>query len=188
MVIVDTCSLVYLSKFYLPFDEDDKLKAFFEKKFRCGELLMLDVILNECKQQSKGIVVRSMPFWESEKSLIVKTNDLMAPAPQKFSNQLDNNLCIPLVRKHFTDEEYSLQKQLFLESGDGKIILLALNKINESRLLDEVVVLTDESKISNDGKVFKKLPSICEFLQIKTITLVDYLKENNIEVDWIVPE
>lgn len=188
MVIVDTCSLVYLSRFYLPFDEDDKLKNFFEQKFRCGELQMLDVILNECKQQSKGLVVRSMPFWESEKALIVKTNDLMAPAPRKFSNQLDNNLCVPIARKQLSDEAYSLQKQLFLESGDGKIILLALNKIHDAGLLDEVVVLTDESKISNDGKLFKKLPAICEFLQIKTITLIDYLKENNIEVDWVVPE
>lgn len=189
MVIVDTCSLVYLSRFYLPFDEEGKLRDFLKKQFQDGELIMLDVILNECRQLSKGLVVKSLPFLESDKSLIIKTSELMAPAPRKFSNELDCNLCVPLERKRLKDEEYAMQKQLFLESGDGKIIVFALNKKHDAGLLDNaIVVLTDESKFSNDGKLFKKLPAICEFLQIKTITLVDYLQANNIDIDFVVPE
>lgn len=91
MVIVDTCSLVYLSRFYLPFDEDGQLKRFFENQFRNRNLVMLDVVLDECKHQSKGLVVNSLPFLESLKSLIIKTTELTAFAPKKFSNLLDNN-------------------------------------------------------------------------------------------------
>ncbi len=189
MVIVDTCSLVYLSRFYLPFDEGDQLKRFFENQFRNRKLVMLDVVLDECKHQSQGLVINSMPFLRSEKSLIIKTTELTAPAPQKFSNLLDNNFCNSLERKRLSDKLYEVQKQVFLDSGDGKIIIFALNKKYDQGLLDDkIVVLTDESKISNDGKLFKKLPAICQFLQINTITLVDYLKENNINIDWIVPE
>ncbi len=188
MVIVDTCSLINLSRYYLPFDEEGKLNKFFEKKFRNREIVMLDIILNECKQVSKGLVVQSMPFWESDEKLIVKTNDLTVPTPRKFSNQLDNNFCYQIARNQLSNEAYATQRQSFLDSGDGKIILYALNKSSESHLFEKIVVLTDESNIPNDGKLFKKLPAICEFLEIQTMTLVDYLKKHNIEVDWNVPE
>lgn len=189
MVIVDTCSLVYLSRFYLPFDKDGKLIRFLENQFRQGNLVMLDAIFDECKYQSQGFVVKSLPFLQTDKSLIVKTIDLTAPAPQKFSNQLDNNFCVAIAKRNMSPESYALQKQMFLESGDGKIIVFALNKIHEAGFLNnDIFVLTDESKMSNDGKLFKKLPVICKDLDIKTITLVDYLKENNISIDWSVPE
>lgn len=187
MVIADTCSLVYLSKYYLPFDKDDKLRNFFEKKFCSGELILLDAILTECTHQSQGLVVKSMPFLESDKISAVKTTDMLAPAPQRFSNQLDNNLCVTKAKTLLTKEAYALQKQLYLESGDGRIIVFALNKIKENELFDEIIVLTDETKISNDGKLFKKLPIVCELLNIRTITLVDYLKDNHIDVDWKLP-
>jgi hypothetical protein len=180
---------VYLSRFYLPFDSDCKLKGFLEKQFRNRVLVMLDVIFQECKLQSNGLVVKSLPFLESEKSIIVKTTELMVPAPKRFSNLLDNNFCVTLARKRLTNEQFTMHKQQFLESGDGKIIVFSLNKMHDPDLLDnEIIVLTDESSTPNDGKLFKKLPTICEFLHIKTITLVEYLKVNNIDIDWVVPE
>ncbi len=189
MIIVDTCSLVYLSRYYLPFDKGDMLLRFINQEFQKKNLVMLDEILNECRQQSKGLVTKSLPFLMKDKSLILNTSNILPSSPRKFSNLLDNNFCIPIQKRKLSAEEYLEQKQVFLKSGDGKILVYIFNqKDNDLFSADEVIVMTDESRISNDGKVFKKLPVLCDFLDIKTLTLVDYLKMNNIEIDWIVPE
>lgn len=46
-----------------------------------------------------------------------------------------------------------------------------------------ISVLTEETKSQNDGKLFQKLPSICDFLKINTITLTEYLKAHGIKIE-----
>ena len=44
-------------------------------------------------------------------------------------------------------------------------------------------IFTEETRNTNDGKLFKKLPLICDHLEIKVLTLPDYLKENGFRVE-----
>ena len=83
-----------------------------------------------------------------------------------------------------TDEEYISQKNEFLQSGDGKIIVFSqIFKKEQALLFNDFFVLTEESRTTNDGKLFKKLPLICDELDIKTLTLPDYLKANGFNIN-----
>jgi hypothetical protein len=186
VVIVDTCSLLALSKFYLPFDDEQVLYDFVETQYNARKFIIIDAIHTESRQTAKGIIIETLPFLENNKTNIAKTNNTFAPSPKRFSNQLDNNLCVPLAKKLLTETEYIAAKQDFLQTGDARLIIYALNyqKECENNLFEEFFVLTEESRIQNDGKLFKKLPLICEFLNIKTMTLPDYLKKNGIKAKW----
>ena len=74
-------------------------------------------------------------------------------------------------------------KDEFVKSGDGRIIVYCYSLKNKSELFTELSVLTEETRNTNDGKLFKKLPLICDHLGIKVQTLPDYLKANGFRVE-----
>ncbi|MEA1786004.1 DUF4411 family protein [Arenibacter sp. GZD96] len=51
---------------------------------------------------------------------------------------------------------------------------------------ERVVLVTEETEISNDNKLFKKIPAICKELQIETMTLPELIaKYDGIEIDFL---
>jgi len=186
VVAVDTCSLLALSKYYLSFDDGRVLYSFIKSKYERHELIIIDAILIESRQTAKGQIIESLSFLNENTNNIAKTENLFAPSPKRFSNQLDNNLCVPLQKKRLTDIEYSAGKQDFLSTGDARLIIYALNyqKENQGSLFEDFFVLTEETRVQNDGKLFKKLPLICDFLNIRTITMPEYLKQNRVAIEW----
>ena len=93
---------------------------------------------------------------------------------KKFDNMLNNNFSVPALVKSIDPESYSVMKQQFLNSGDGKLILTMVNRLHDDKDADACVV-TEESRFGNDGKIFKKIPVLCDIVNAKCITLVDYL-------------
>lgn len=180
--IIDTSSLVAIASYYLPIKDEVKLLRFIESKFRSGELVMLSSIHLEASRTQKGIAIELMDFL-NDNDLRLNDSDLMPPAPRKFSNQLDNNLCVPLQKKKLSSEAYSLQKAQYMSTGDAKMLLYALNNMDK-----EPVIITEETMLSNDGKLFKKLPAICEILEIKHMTIAEWLVANGISLDWTHPD
>lgn len=178
--IIDTSSLVAIARYYLSIKDETKLLHFIETKFRSKELVLLSSIHEEASRTQKGISLKLMKFL-GEKSLRIDDSDLIPPAPRKFSNQLDNNLCIPLLKKELTEEEYLQQKAMFMQSGDAKMILYALNNKNL-----EPIIITEETTYSNDGKLFKKLPAICDFLEIGHTSVTEWLTSNGVQLNWTV--
>lgn len=68
-------------------------------------------------------------------------------------------------------------KNLYLDSADAKLILLALNMIKPDLLIKEkIIIVTEETEMGNDNKIFKKIPAICKILNIDTLTLPSLLK------------
>ena len=61
-VVIDTSSLISLVRYYLPFDNDNKLFDFFKKQIEDYEILIIDEVLKECKYTSKKIVVNKLPY------------------------------------------------------------------------------------------------------------------------------
>lgn len=180
-IVIDTCSLVSLAKNYLPLDKNGSLMNFIHEKFETKEWIMLDAIQRESQYTSQGIVMKAMSFLK-DSAYMTKTNEMFPPSTRKLDNMLEHNFSIPVLKRELSDEEYIVQKDIFLKSGDGKILVYCLNMKSDASLFSELCVLTEESRIPNDGKLFKKLPLICEHLGIKVITLPDYLKVNGFEV------
>lgn len=179
--IIDTSSLLAIARYYLSIKDGNKLLFFLENKFRSHKLILLNTIHKESKYMQNGLILTTMPFLNN-KDLIFNDENIIAPAPQKFSNQIDNNFCIRLKRKLLTDEEYALQKDIYMSSGDAKLLLYALNNISL-----EPIIITEETKISNDGKLFKKIPAICEFLNLKHQNITEWLSTNGVELTWNHP-
>lgn len=62
--------------------------------------------------------------------------------------------------------------------------MLVVKALNERNIYgwSNVQILTEESRLNNDGKLFKKIPSICEQLGITTISTVEYFRQCSAEI------
>ncbi|MBN1925894.1 MAG: DUF4411 family protein [Prolixibacteraceae bacterium] len=190
-VVIYTNSLLSLVRYYLPFDKNNVLFDLIKTKIQSGEIIIIDKVLEECTYNSKGIVLKKLDYL-TDKSFLKKykipynTGGLIAPSPAKFLRQIDNQFVNTIVIKQrkLTDVEYENQKNHFLENADMKLIILCLNLKRES-IFSEVVLVTEETEVSNDNKLFKKIPAICKELSIKTLTLPELIEKfDNILVEF----
>lgn len=188
-VVIDSSSLISLCRYYLPFDRNQKLYDFIRSKIELGEIVIIDRVLEQCSYISKGFVLESLDFLGNKDFLKLnkvpkKTNDLIAPAPQKFLRQLDNQFVnrVILRKRKLSKAEYEIQKESFLNDADMKQIILCLIYMQEG---EETILITEETETSNDNKLFKKIPAICKELNIETLTLPEMLSRyQEIELDF----
>lgn len=182
IAVIDTSSLLSLVRYYLPFDSNGILKEYIKSKIKSGEWIIIDKVYNECRYIAKGIVLETFNYL-SEKSFQTNfkvpyiTSDVLAPAPVKFMNQLENQFVNKVIQKakKLSDIELENQKQEFLESADMKQVILCLNLQKTNRT---TVLVTEETEASNDNKLFKKIPTICKLLKIETTNLPSLLKDS----------
>jgi hypothetical protein len=177
----DTSSLVALARYYHPFDKDGRLFEFVRSKFQGKEIIVLDAILNEAKFTSKGIALKAYPFIEEQKDLIIDTKELMPYSTKKFGNMVDKNFAVAALLNN-GKVNYSIMKQVFLNSGDGKLILTMYNRLHDDKEA-KICIVTEESKTGNDGKIFKKIPALCEFIGARCISLVDFFSTTSFHVE-----
>lgn len=188
-VVIDTSSLLSLVRYYLPFDKRGVLFEFFKKKIETGEIIVIDQVLQECTYNSKGIVLATLKYlgdkcFQKANRVPYKTEDLLAPAPSKFLRQVDGQFVNTVVRRqqNITETEFENQKDLFLKGADMRQVILCLN-IQKGG--ERVVLVTEETEVSNDNKLFRKLPAICRELEIETMTLPELLaKYEGIDLDF----
>ena len=172
--VIDTSSLLFFVRAYLPFEKEGKLKKLLEKKFNSGELIVLDKVYEESGRVAKGIVTKELDFLDNKKKL-VKT-DLILPE-QKFFNILENQLCYGAQKNKLISTEFEVKKKEFLESADAKLILFCENDKNPLEL-DKPILVTEETRSEKDNKLFKKLPDICTILNIKHCNLPTLLRDH----------
>lgn len=177
-MIIDTCSLVSLAKQYLPLDNVNCIEPFVTTEIKEGRLIILDSIQEECKYVSGGIVMEKFPVLK-DNSFVINTEKIVPRSPRTFFNKLDNNYCVSLIKKTLTTDQYERQKIDFLSTGDGRMILYINNMVQEK----SITVITEESRSQNDAKLFKKLPLILDQMDVKAITVSDYLKINGYYID-----
>lgn len=190
-VIIDTNSLLSLVRYYLPFDKSSVLYNFIKYKIEQGEIIIIDKVLEQCSYNSKGLVIQKLSYLEDKlflksAKLPFKTDSLIAPSPAKFLRQIDNQFVnsIVLKQRKLTDVEYENQKNHFLEDADMKLILLCLNLMRDN-IDNEIILVTEETESSNDNKLFKKIPTICKELNIKTMSIPELLeKYDGIDVEF----
>ncbi len=177
--IVDTSSLVRMAQYYHPFDSSKVIDNFLRTEMQNGSIIVLDKVYEEIKYTSHGIAFNSFSCLK-DKKLIRATSGLMPTS--KFYNMLDNNFVDRSIKKlklENDENKYQNERQVYLEGADCKMIVYAMNENNE---IDPIQILTEESSTQNDGKLFKKIPIICQQINIPTINLVEYLKQHNDEL------
>lgn len=190
VALIDTCSLRRLVEYYLPFDKDDTLVDFLTHQYQKKELVVIDAVYNECKGQKSGAIVSSLPFLSSKTS--ISTLDM--PINKRVNNIIDHQFCIqPACRKLSEDEitrnqKYAVLKEQFMNTADFRLMLFAKRHISFNGFFNDIEVVTDETRHANDGKIFKKLPACCDIVGIISKNIVEYLKENGVDINWIISE
>lgn len=171
IVVIDTNSLLALVRYYLPFDKDNILFDSIKKKVYAGEIITLDKVVEESKYVAKGVILKRLEFLKDKKHQF-KTTDLL-PTP-KFFSQLENQFINATGRKNLTEVEFENRKNAFLNSADAKLILYAIkNKMEDFG--NGVTIVSEETSTNNDNKSFKKIPAICNILEIDIITLPELI-------------
>ena len=90
---------------------------------------------------------------------------------------MENRLCYVARKNTLNEFEFENRKQAFLEDADAKLLLFCLS--NKGGLnLDKFILVTEETRADNDGKLFKKLPELCELLNIEHCNLPSLLIEH----------
>jgi len=188
-VVIDTSSLLSLVRYYLPFDKQKILFEIVKTKIANGDILVIDKIIDECEYTTKGIVLETLSFLKEKdfnktNKLPFNTEFILPPSPAKFYRMVDNNFVVAVQRKRLNDIQYDSLKNDFMNSADMKMILTCLNLKSENPV-EEIYLVTEETEVSNDNKVFQKIPTICSQLDIPTINiqqLIDKFEGIKIEI------
>lgn len=171
--LFDTCSLIALVRYYLPFDSDDKLKNFIYKGFESKEFIMLKQIKYECEQVSSGLVFNELPQLKNVKS--INFNKIVT---DKIHRLIDNNFIISQAQiNRLESGEYEIQKQQFIESADFNLIHCAME--------NNCTIITEETPTNNDNKLFKKISAICETQGIKCAS-ISKLLQTKLDINFAI--
>lgn len=173
--VIDTSSLISLVRYYLPFDRQNILYDLFQKKIESNQIIVLDKVFDECRYTSQGIVVKTLEYLEAKQNQ-TKTTSLLPT--QKYFNQLENQFINGSVKNLLSPTEFENRKNAFLESADSNLLLFC--QTNRA----DYTLVTEETAVSNDNKSFKKLPALCQILEINVInlpTLLNGFEEINFE-------
>ena len=197
-VIIDTCSLLSLVRYYLPFDKQNNLLNFIRSKIEASELIIIDAVYKECQIIAKGIILDTLFYlkdknFKKDNEVPVNTENIIAPSPAKFLRQVDNQFVIGIMKNRLSEAEYENRKEEFMRSADMRMILYYLNLKQQaesqpwqSSLFEEdtnrkdIIIVTEETQANNDGKLFHKIPKICEILNIPIMTLPELLTEYDV--------
>ena len=99
---------------------------------------------------------------------------------------VDNNFVITSQKARLkTEAQYDSLRNEFINSADMGIILTSLN-LKKDLPFDDVFLVTEETEVSNDNKLFKKIPAICSQLDIETINIQQFInKLDSISIEII---
>lgn len=171
--LFDTCSLIALVRYYIPFDSQSKLGNFIHKGFETNEFIMLKQVKDECKQVSKGLVFQILPQLKDIKS--INFNEIIT---DKIHSLIDNNFIVSKSQKdRLESAEYESQKSNFINSADFNLIYCAMQ--------NHYTIITEETTAINDNKLFKKISAICQMQGIKCVS-ISQLLQARLDIDFTI--
>lgn len=170
--VIDTSSLLALVRYYLPFDRAGKLKAELQARIAAKEIIVIDKVREEAKYTAKKAIYLALEVLHEKKN--TENTDLVLPDP-KFFKMLDNNFAVQSQKKQLEPEGYEALKAKFLSGADCKMVLLCYARM-KGKDSEEYVIVTEETAAQNDGKLFKKIPIICQELRIVCISIADFIE------------
>lgn len=176
--LLDTNSLLAFVRYYLPFDGDGILVADLRSKLERREYRIVDRVLDECGRVSSGVILRSLPFLQDKAfrrsaDVPMHSDESVVSLPPKFFAMVENNFVIGSQKNRLDATQFEAAKRDYLESADGRMVVVAYAHAYRS---EDVCIITEETDVPNDGKLFKKIPAICRQLEIGTMTLPELLR------------
>ncbi len=75
-IVIDTSSLLSLVRYYLPFDQKNKLFDFIKAKIEAREIIVIDKVYDEAKFLAKGIVIEKFEYLR-DKTIHQKTTNIL---------------------------------------------------------------------------------------------------------------
>lgn len=177
--IIDTSSLVCMAQYFNPFDDREALNSFLRTNMENGTFIILDRVIDEVRNVSQAIAYQTFSCL-GVKKLISSTVGLQPS--RRFFHMLDHNFVDKAIKKlklGDDDSIYQNARDNYLQGADCGMIVYAMNAQNQ---LEPIQILTEESPNQNDGKLFKKIPSICRELNIPTVNIVGFFKQHEDEI------
>lgn len=186
--LIDTSSLISLSRYYLPFD-DGVLLAIFRDKFIEGQLLYLDAVHEECLRSAKGIVHECLPFLNDKDFLnahdfFIDTSSKLPYKQKEFNHFLHNDFINRKAAQSLSKSQIEAFCEDYYASADFRLILTAWNA-KHLHTEEDCCIITEESPESNDGKLFRKIPKNCEIAGLPVMTLPNYMKKHGFKMNLL---
>ena len=130
--LIDTSSLLFFVRAYLPFEKDGKLKKLLETKFNSGELIVLDKVYEEYKTTIRDLVSNLNAQVTCTNKCIVNMTDVLNNHTDTALIDLNNILSIFTVYQT-TNGPLLAQKRALDESlalVEGKIASLINSNVS----------------------------------------------------------
>lgn len=187
-IVIDTCSLMAMVRYYMPFDKDEVFQEFVKQKIIDGELIVIDKVYDESVYLSSGEILKELTFLNDKEFLRISKSpyntELILPLrPARFESMMNDQFVVQTQKRKLSDAEFQTLKDNFYNNADIKQIVLCQNLKNGGN--SDVLLVTEETASNNDSKLFKKIPAICKFLDIETISLPKLIRkigEVNVEL------
>jgi hypothetical protein len=171
--VIDTSSLLALVRYYLPFDQAGKLKTELQARIEAKEIIVIDRVREEAKYTAKKLIYNALEVLHDKRN--TENTEMILP-DNKFFNLLDRNFTVQSQKKELDPEEYEVLKARFLNSADCKMILLCYVRM-KGKNSEDYLIITEETPAMNDGKLFKKIPLICQELKIECLSIAAFLEK-----------
>lgn len=170
--LIDTSSLLSLVRYYLPFDRENLVFARLKDCFNKESIILIESVKEQSKKVSKGLIMKKLIFLESlpvQKDITLITS--------KDHTKIDDHWVNKQETKKLTQTEYDSQKEGMIKGADFQLILYALRN-------NEITIITEETAVSNDNKISKKIPMICKHENIHCNTLPDMLLSLGLRITY----
>ena len=175
--VLDNCSLNILLKYYY-FDKDKickKILDFFIEKIEKGEIIIIDKVFDELKKWTMA---------SNEKEYLQKgidkfKKDTSTPEYLEAVNNLIDNNIIQRQAENLSPEAKETELQKYRDTIADLYLVAYCQKLKLSK--NDPILITEESR-GSDGKLIKKIPSICynnaiRYEKIPFIIFEHYKKE-----------
>ena len=161
-IVIDSSSLINLVKYYSKIIGFDKLKELLNIKMQAGELIIIDKVKLELESyQGNNSAIN---YYEE---ILPVNTEFLLPNISKTEEWFSNR------RRYFEGRPDIMErlKREFQESADPYLILYCLHLKEQG---EDVILITEEG-FGADGKLYKKIPQICQSEGIVCGKVVDLL-------------
>lgn len=165
IAVFDTSSLHALCKYYLPLDRNGDLKNLVDSKCLSGEIVVIEQVINEARTLSGGIIINMLSFL-NDRNYRTNTNGILPNLA--FFNHLNNDFVDQNIVSSKGLDAIQVQnaKDRYVRGADGKLLIYS-----QSIIANSPIVVTEESRLLNDGKTIKKIPVNGDTMGLQCCTL-----------------
>ncbi len=142
---------------------------------------MLPEVLIECERVSGGLVCKTFPWLDKKRVYKIPDEYLAKVLIPKFFKQVDDHFIRKelVSNKGLSAPEIQMLTEKWIGDADGQLIIAA-------KAHKDCCIVTEESENANDGKEFKKIPTIAKgsYINKPCHPLAAYLVQNGLKISF----